>query len=66
MHSPPAFVFLYLRDEYTHTSDVTITTAMCTVNREELKRRFWKYVTHTCLQGNEYVLHPDSSDLFHT
>lgn len=60
------FCFLYLRDEYAHTSDVTITTAMCTVNREELKRRFWTYVTHTRLQGNEYVLHPDSSDLFHT
>lgn len=47
-----------------HTSNATIKTAMCTVNFKELKGRFRKRVTHTCLLGNVHALHSDSSATF--
>lgn len=59
-----SFWLSYPTDQHAHTSDATITTAMCTVNFKELKRRFWKRVTHTCLQGNVCTPHSDSSLTF--
>lgn len=50
---------------HTHThTNTTITTAMCTVNCKELKKRFRKHVTQTCLLGNVRALHSDSSVIF--
>lgn len=54
-------------DAHTSNKPSTTTTtaaAMCTGNFKELKRRFRKHVTHTCLLGNVCSLHSDSSVTF--
>lgn len=58
---PPAsfslsFGLSYPTHRRAHTSDATITAAMCTVNFKELRVRFRKHVTHSCLLGNVCTL----------
>ena len=54
----------YPPHSHVHTSNPTTTTAVCTANFKELKGRFRKHVTHTCLLGNVHALHSDSSVTF--